>query len=204
MKSKNKENKLSKEEKNAHDKYKKILKEASSPLDSKETAEQENSINPEQQKIKDLEDKILRMAADMENLRKRTEKEMDETRKYALTVFARDLLDVIDNLERAQKNIPNEELAKNELLKTISDGIKMTGSGLLGILEKHGIKSINPEKGEKFDHNFHQAVVELPSPDQEPGTIVHVMQSGYIIKDRLLRPAMVGVAKAMDSAEEAN
>lgn len=172
------------------EKVKKILKDAASSKDKKQV-----KTPSDKEEFLKLEEKLLRTVAEMENLRKRTEKEMEEARKFAVTGFARDLLEVLDNLERAQKNIPQDELEKNEVLKSINDGIKMTSAGLMVILEKHGIKRIDP-RGEKFDHNLHQAVVEIPDEKSEPGTVIQVMQAGYVIKDRLLRPAMVGVAKA--------
>lgn len=148
-------------------------------------------------RIKELEDKLLRTMAEMENLRRRTEKELEETRKYAVTGFARDLISVLENLERAEQSIPADA---DESVQKIGEGVKLTAQELLKVFENYGIQRISPE-GQPFDHNYHQAIVEIPTADHAPGTVVNVMQSGFTIKDRLLRPAMVGVAKAVPEGE---
>jgi len=108
---------------------------------------------------------------------------------------------VLENVKRAAESLTEEKRGSNELLKTVGDGLDMTVSELTGIFERHGIKRINP-MGEKFDHNLHQAVVQVDHPDAEPGSIVQVVQAGYSHHDRLLRPAMVAVAKAADAAKK--
>jgi len=143
--------------------------------------------------IADLKDRLLRAVAETENLRRRSDREKADAANYAMTAFARDLLSVGDNLRRALDSIPADtDLGDNA--KTLVEGIEMTERELLNMLERHNIKKIDP-MGEKFSHDLHQALFELPDTGEEDGTIVQVMQVGYKIKDRLLRPAMVGVAK---------
>lgn len=149
-------------------------------------------LEAEQAKLKD---QLLRSVADGENMRKRFLREQEDTAKYAVTGFARDLVSVVENLQRASGSISEEARAENEALKTLGEGVDMTLRELLGVFERQGIRRIDPV-GEKFDHNFHQAVVQVETSDKEPGTVVQVLQAGYVLHDRLLRPAMVGVAKA--------
>lgn len=139
-------------------------------------------------------DQWIRSVADADNIRKRAERDQVETSKYAITAFARDMVHVLENLKRASESIPESARGDNELLKNIGDGVDLTLQELLGLFEKYGIKRIDP-MGQKFDHNFHQAVVQVERNDVPPGTVVQVVQAGYIINDRLLRPAMVAVAK---------
>jgi len=141
----------------------------------------------------DLKDRLLRAVAETENLRRRTDREKADAANYAITSFARDLLGVGDNLRRALDSIP-ADADLGEHARTLVDGIKMTERDLINMLERHNIKRIDP-MGEKFNHDRHQALFEVPDTGEEDGTIVQVMQTGYIIKDRLLRPAMVGVAR---------
>jgi molecular chaperone GrpE len=141
-------------------------------------------------------DQLLRTLADMENLRKRTQREVEDTRRYAVTGFARDLLDVVDNLGRAVQHIPDEVREQEGWAGNLATGIAMTERSLLNVLEKHKVQRVAPTRGEKFDHQRHQAMFEVPTAEFPPGTIAEVMADGYVIADRLLRPAMVGVAKA--------
>lgn len=141
-----------------------------------------------------LKDAVLRARAETENIRKRSQKEIEEAGKYGVTGFARDLVNIIENLQRAADSIPEEAKAENELLNTIAMGVNMTREEFLSVLSRHGVRRIDP-LGEKFDHNFHQAVTQIPTADAEPGTVVQVVQAGYVIHDRLLTPAMVCVAK---------
>jgi molecular chaperone GrpE len=145
-----------------------------------------------------LKDQLLRALADTENLRRRAERERDDTSKYAIATLARDILSVADNLRRALDHMPGDQ-APNDATRNLLAGVEATERELLGIFERRGIKRIEP-LGERFDPNFHQAMFEVPNSGQEPGTVVQVLQPGYIIHDRLLRPALVGVAKA-DAAE---
>ncbi|GLK75521.1 protein GrpE [Methylopila jiangsuensis] len=149
--------------------------------------------------VTDLRDRFLRSHAEMENLRRRTEREVQDARKYALTSFARDLLSVADNLRRALEAVPAET---DGPLKSIVDGVELTERELLKTLEKHGVAKIEP-KGQIFDPNFHQAIFEAPDPSVPTGTVTQVVQDGYVIGDRLLRPAMVGVARGGPKPGEA-
>ncbi|MGH6760710.1 MAG: nucleotide exchange factor GrpE [Phyllobacterium sp.] len=142
----------------------------------------------------ELKDQLLRLAAEMENLRKRTARDVHDARTYAVTNFAREMLSVSDNLRRALDAIPAESLATDAGVKSLAEGVEMTERALLNGLERHGVKKIDPV-GEKFDPNFHQAMFEVPNPDTPNNTVVQVVQSGFVIGDRVLRPAMVGVSK---------
>ncbi|HEU6443198.1 MAG TPA: nucleotide exchange factor GrpE [Microvirga sp.] len=143
----------------------------------------------------DLKDKLLRLMADMENLRRRSEREMADLRTYAVANFARDMLTVADNVRRAIESVPDEARASAEgAFKGLIEGIDLTERDLLKTLERHGVKKLDPQ-GQKFDPNVHQAMFEVPNPDVPSGTVVQVVQSGYVIGDRVLRPALVGVAK---------
>jgi len=157
-----------------------------------------------------LKDKVLRTLAEMENLRRRTEREVADARTYATTNFARDVLTVADNMRRALETVPAEARAAAEgTLLAILEGIELTERDLLKTLERHGIRKIEP-KGERFDPNLHQAMFEVPDPSVPNGTVREVVQAGYVIGDRVLRPALVGVAKggpkgaAASSAEGAS
>lgn len=143
----------------------------------------------------ELKDRALRVAAEMENLRRRTARDVHDARAYAIANFARDMLAVSDNLRRALDAIPAEAKASGDAgYTTLIDGVELTERAMLGALERHGVKKLEPE-GEKFDPNFHQAMFEIPNPDVPNNTVVQVVQSGYVIGERVLRPAMVGVAK---------
>ncbi len=156
---------------------------------------------PEDQ-IAELKDKLLRALADNQNTIRRARKEREDTAKYATANMARDILTVADNLRRALEAIPDELRGENDLAKGLIDGVQLTERELLATLERHGIRKIDP-MGQKFDHNFHQAMFEVPTADAEPGTVVQVIQMGYTIHDRLLRAAQVGIAKAMpESGDE--
>ncbi len=142
-----------------------------------------------------LKDQLLRTVADMENLRKRTEREVAETRSYAIANFARDMLVATDNLSRALMVLPAEAKENADAsMKALIDGIEMTEREMQRLLQKNGVKPILAE-GEKFDPHKHQAMFEVPGTDAPDGTVVQVVQTGFAIGDRILRPAMVGVAK---------
>lgn len=156
----------------------------------------------------DARDRMLRTLAEMENLRKRTSREVADARTYGITGFARDVLDIADNLQRALDAVPAEaKAAADPGLKALIEGVELTERSLLNALEKHGVKKFDP-MGEKFDPNFQQAMYEVPDPSVPAGTVVHVVQAGYMIGDRVLRPAMVGVArggaKAAPAVDTAN
>jgi len=143
----------------------------------------------------DLRDRALRIAAEMENLRRRTARDVHDARSYAIANFARDMLSVSDNLRRAIEAVPAEAAASGDAgLKGLIEGVEMTERSMLGALERHGVKKLDPQ-GEKFDPNFHQAMFEVPNPDLPANTVTQVVQPGYSIGDRVLRPAMVGVSK---------
>ena len=143
----------------------------------------------------ELKDRALRVAAEMENLRRRTARDVHDARSYAIANFARDMLSVSDNLRRALDAIPAEAKASGDAgFRALIEGVDITERAMLSALERHGVKKLQPE-GEKFDPNFHQAMFEVPNPDVPASTVVQVVQPGYSIGDRVLRPAMVGVAK---------
>ncbi|MBP1851274.1 nucleotide exchange factor GrpE [Rhizobium halophytocola] len=149
----------------------------------------------------DLKDRFLRLAADMDNLRRRTDREIKDAKSYAVTNFARDMLSVSDNLRRALDAIPADAREQGDAgLKTLIEGVEMTERAMLSALERHGVRKIEAD-GEKFDPNFHQAMFEVPNPEVPNNTVVQVVQAGYAIGDRVLRPAMVGVAKGGQRAE---
>lgn len=151
----------------------------------------------------DLKDRALRATADMENLRRRTARDVHDARAYAIANFARDMLSVSDNLRRALDAIPEEAKASEDAgFKALIDGVEITERAMLSALERHGVKKLEPQ-GEKFDPNFHQAMFEVQNPDVAPNTVIQVVQPGYSIGERVLRPAMVGVAKGGTKAAAA-
>ncbi len=142
-----------------------------------------------------LKDKVLRTLAEMENLRRRTEREVSEAKTYGVTSFARDMLTFADNLRRAVDSVPAAEReAASAALKTFVEGIELTERDFLSRLTRHGVKKIEPQ-GHKFDPNMHEALFEVPDPSVVAGTVVQVVESGYAIGERCLRPAKVGVAR---------
>ena len=154
----------------------------------------------------DLRDKALRTLAEMENLRKRTAREVADARTYGITGFARDVLGIADNLQRALDAVPAETReSADPMLKALIEGVELTERSLLNALEKNGVKKFDPS-GEKFDPNFQQAMYEVPDASVPAGTVVQVVQAGYMIGERVLRPALVGVSKggARASASETN
>tara|TARA_Y100000768_G_C23738414_1_gene568223 strand:+ start:16 stop:633 length:618 start_codon:yes stop_codon:yes gene_type:complete len=159
-----------------------------------ETNEKKEELTSEE-KIKELEDKLTRSLAEMENQRRRYEKEKEEAFEYGGFTFAKEALNLIDNLERSKQSLENDEtLKKSEALKKISDHLEIIYKDTLNIFNKNNIniiKSIN----EKLDPNFHQAMMEIEDDSKEPGTIVQEIQKGFMIKDRLLRPSLVAVSK---------
>ncbi|MEZ5849961.1 MAG: nucleotide exchange factor GrpE [Hyphomicrobiaceae bacterium] len=151
----------------------------------------------------ELKDRLLRAHAEMDNIRKRTEREKVDAQKYALTKFARDLVNVGDNFERAIKAVPAEAAEQSEVLRSFLDGMTMTERELLKTFETHGVKRIDP-KGEPFNPHMHQAVMEAPDPTVPAGTVTQVFQCGYMIEDRVLRAAMVVVATGGPKMAPAN
>ncbi|MFN3317479.1 nucleotide exchange factor GrpE [Rhizobium sp. TH135] len=152
----------------------------------------------------DLRDRFLRLAAEMDNLRRRTDREVKDAKSYAVTGFARDMLSVSDNLRRAIETLPEDARASADATMTaLIEGVEMTERGMLATLERHGVRKIEAE-GQKFDPNFHQAMFEVPNPNVANNTVVQVVQAGYAIGDRVLRPAMVGVAKGGPKTDAAS
>ena len=152
----------------------------------------------------DLKDRVLRAAAEMENLRRRTAREVQDARSYAVTNFARDMLSVSDNLRRALEAVsPDFRATAGSTVASLIEGVEMTERSMLSTLERHGVRKLEPE-GEKFDPNFHQAMFEIPNPELPANTVVQVVQPGYSIADRVLRPAMVGVSKGGPKATAAS
>jgi molecular chaperone GrpE len=154
-------------------------------------------------KVADLKDQLLRALAETENVRRRVQRDRDEALKYATTGLAKDLLPVADNLRRALAAIPQEALENDEALRNLKTGVEMTERLLLTALGRHQVKRLVP-LGEKFDSHFHQAMFEVPGTGQPAGTVVQVLEDGYTIHDRLLRPALVGVAKAETTPAPSN
>jgi molecular chaperone GrpE len=143
----------------------------------------------------EFKDRLLRTLAEMENLRRRTERETRDARQYAVANFARDLLAVADNMQRALDTLSADFRDQADpVVKSHIEGVELTERELVKVMEKHGITKFEP-KGQKFDPNVHQAMLEVPDPSVPSGTVVQVMQPGYMIADRVLRPALVGVSK---------
>lgn len=147
-----------------------------------------------EEELVEVKDRLLRTLAEMENLRQRTRREIDEAQTYGVTRFARELLEVADNLRRAIESVPPGELP--EALRNLVAGVEMTEKALLATFERHKIRKVQPARGERFDHKLHQAMFEVPTDEVAAGSIAEVLAPGYVIGDRLLRAAMVGVAKA--------
>jgi len=162
--------------------------------DPSEAVDLEARLALAQAEIADLKDKMLRAVAEAENVRRRAVKDVQDARNYGIAGFARDLLAVADNLGRALDALP-EGADKDPVFASFVEGVQLTGRELANVLQRHGVKEVSPH-GEKFDHNLHQAMFEVEDADQTPGNVNQVLQVGYTIGDRLLRPAMVGVTKA--------
>ncbi|MGB7856993.1 MAG: nucleotide exchange factor GrpE [Pseudolabrys sp.] len=169
------------------------------------TAQAENPTAPEQadavaearREATEFKDKLLRTLAEMENLRKRTEREVLDARLYGIAGFARDVLAVADNMHRALETIgPELRESTDAKVRALIEGVELTERELLKTLEKNGVKKFSPQ-GEKFDPNLHQAMYEVPTSDLPPGQVAEVIQAGYMIGERVLRPAMVAVSKAV-------
>ena len=171
------------------------IEEQTAPEAEENIAEEAGNIEAE---LVAMKDQLLRAIAETENLRRRSEKQIEEAGKFAITSFARELINVQENLHRATDTVPAEALEGNAVLKNVVEGVEMTKRELSKVFERHGISRIEPAIGSAFDHNLHQAVTHIPDSVNPPGSVASVMQAGYQLKDRLLRPAMVGVAKAVE------
>lgn len=157
-----------------------------------------------QKENEELKDKLLRAVAEAENTRRRAERDKQDAARYAAAGFGRDMVQVSDNLRRAIAALkPEDREASPETVKSLIDGVEATERQLLATFERHGIKEITPAPGDKFDAHLHEAMFEVPNSGQPAGTVVHVVEAGYMIGDRLLRAARVGVAKADDNAAQA-
>src|SRR5438132_6096354 len=167
---------------------------------SAEDASPEARIAALEAELAEHKDRLLRALAETENVRRRSQREREDASKYAVAGFAKELLSVADNLRRALDSLPAEE-AKDPRTVSLLEGVEATERELLGVFEKNGVRRINPE-GERFDHNLHQAIFEAERPGKPAGMIIEVLQPGYVLHDRLLRPAMVGVAKETRTPEE--
>jgi molecular chaperone GrpE len=153
-----------------------------------------NDLRAKQAEIDDIRDKLLRAHAEVENVRKRAEREKEDAAKYAITKLARDIVGVGDNFQRAIDAVPEGAAEQDQTLKSFLEGVTMTERELLNMLDRHGIKRLQP-MNEPFNPHLHQAVLQVPRDDVPAGTVVAVYQAGYTIADRVLRPAMVGVAQ---------
>jgi molecular chaperone GrpE len=178
----------------------KNTEEAPETQDASAPANENDPVATLEAQVAELRDRFLRAVAEGDNIRKRAEKDVADARSYGITAFARDVLTVADNLARTIEHVSAEARASADpSLKALLDGVELTERDLQMILQKNGVKPINP-MGEKFDPHFHQAMFEVPESGRPHGTIVQVIQPGYAIGQRVLRPAMVGVAKGGKSA----
>ena len=175
----------------------KVIEDDKSESSVSEEDNDNEIISDLEQKVSDLKDQLMRTLADGENLRKRTLKDVEHSRKYSHISFVKDIVSSVDNLQRALEAVPEDKSSLPEPIKNLIIGLEIVEKEITSTLEKHNVKQIDP-LGEKFDYNFHQAMFEVPTNDNEPGTVVQVSQKGYILHDRLVRPAMVGISKKID------
>ena len=176
--------------------------ESTEDLNENNSDSPENIIEKLNEEIQDLKDQRLRAAAELENFRKRAEKDQADALKYGVSNFAKEIINIKDNVERAQSSI-SEDVRSNDAVKSIVEGLDMIAQSAVATFEKIGIKKIE-SLNEKFDHNFHQAMMEIENDEVEPGTIVQELISGYTLHDRLLRPAMVGVSKKTQQNQQSD
>mgnify|MGYP001438822469 CR=1 FL=1 len=175
-------------------------KEISDVHDNEEDISNDEINTNLQKQVTDLKDQLMRSLADGENLRKRTLKEVEHAKKYSHITFVRDLVSSVDNLQRALESVPDDNSQLSEPIKNLIIGLDIVEKEIITTFEKHNLKQIHP-LGEKFDYNFHQAMFEVPTNDTEPGVVVEVSQKGYLLHDRLVRPAMVGISKKIEDKE---
>ena len=171
------------------------------PVDANENINEDNlnddTIEIQKKEITDLKDQLLRSLADSENLRKRTIKEIADAKKYSHISFLRDLVPSVDNLQRALNAVPDDKSQLSEPIKNLIIGLEIVEKEIINTFDKHNLKAISPLH-EKFDYNLHQAMYEVPTNEKDPGYVVEVSQKGYLLFDRLVRPAMVGISKKPD------
>jgi molecular chaperone GrpE len=190
------------DEKNVNEKEKMEVEQfLDEEVEKEEEEEEEEEDNDLEVKIKELKDQLMRTLADGENLRKRTLKEVEQAKKYSHISFVRDLVSSVDNLKRALDSIPEDKSNLSEPIKNLILGLEIVEKEIVTTLEKNNIKQISP-LGEKFDYNFHQAMFEIPTNDCDPGLVVEVSQNGYLLYDRLVRPAMVGISKKIEEKKD--
>ena len=196
------ENKIKAEEQDLENQTSETEEQVSEEAKEKEEAEisPEDLIEKLNEDITSLKDQRLRAIAELENFRKRAEKDQSDALKYGISNFAKEIINIRDNIERAQSSI-SEEAKNNEGIKSVVEGIDLIAQSVITTFEKIGIKKIE-SLNEKFDHNLHQAMMEIENDDLESGTIVLELIPGYTLHDRLLRPAMVGVSKKKKKDEE--
>ena len=162
---------------------------------------QQAEIDRLNEELAKLRDQWVRAVAETDNIRKRSQRDLEENSRYAVSGFARDMVSVLENLKRASDTIPQSERSGNDLLSSLGQGVDLTLKELLSVFANNGIKRVDPQD-QKFDHNMHQAVAQVEREDVPPGTVVQVVQAGYVIHDRLLQPAMVVVSKAPDASKK--
>jgi molecular chaperone GrpE len=198
----NEENKNKVEEQDLENPTSEKEEQVSEELKNKEEAEilPEDLIIKLNEEISSLKDQRLRAIAELENFRKRAEKDQSDALKYGISNFAKEIINIRDNIERAQSSI-SDEAKNNEAIKSVIEGIDLIAQSVVSTFEKIGIKKIE-SLNEKFDHNLHQAMMEMENDELEPGTIVQELIPGYTLHDRLLRPAMVGVSKKPKKNED--
>ncbi len=153
-----------------------------------------------EEELADVKDKMLREAAEVENIRRRSQKDREDAKKFSIASFAKDLLDVNDNFSRALDAAPKNRDELDDHIKSLLEGIEATQRAMIRAFERNGIKEISPID-EKFDPNLHEVMFEVPTPDKEDGTIIQILETGYTLNDRLLRPARVGVSKNSDKPD---
>lgn len=206
-----------KESSNTHDEDKKPVKDdalnleniqVENELDVGQTDEDnassiEESNEELQTKNEELKDQLMRTLAESENLRKRTIKDVDQAKKYSHISFVRDLVSSVDNFKRALDSLPEDKADLPEPIKNLIIGLEIVEKEINSTFEKHNLKQISP-LGEKFDYNFHQAMFEVPTNDTDPGIVIEVSQIGYLLYDRLVRPAMVGISKKIEENNSDN
>ena len=206
-----------KESSNTHDEDKKPIKDdalnleniqVENELDEGQTDEDnassiEESNEELQTKNEELKDQLMRTLAESENLRKRTIKDVDQAKKYSHISFVRDLVSSVDNFKRALDSLPEDKGDLPEPIKNLIIGLEIVEKEINSTFEKHNLKQISP-LGEKFDYNFHQAMFEVPTNDTDPGIVIEVSQIGYLLYDRLVRPAMVGISKKIEENNQDN
>lgn len=206
-----------KESSNTHDEDKKPVKDdalnleniqVENELDEGQTVEDnassiEESNEELQTKNEELKDQLMRTLAESENLRKRTIKDVDQAKKYSHISFVRDLVSSVDNFKRALDSLPEDKADLPEPIKNLIIGLEIVEKEINSTFEKHNLKQISP-LGEKFDYNFHQAMFEVPTNDTDPGIVIEVSQIGYLLYDRLVRPAMVGISKKIEENNQDN